>query len=648
MSKQNFLLGKGERLVEDVVVKLGGGEKSHPYSFNEAKKRLAPRIQAISLEIDRLPDIACPQDQAVATITLNPEYIAKSYYPGELFRKVGIEPVGSRPKVIIPEKKSKGREAENAITTEYFVMGARSAFRNWGSSLPNWNGDKVDQELIVIEEISTPATGDKMKGPRPKSSEAVFEVVLHTDALMGENRLVPLFRDYLKSIGLTADLDHRFYAGGLCFIQLDAPTALTEEIALFTPVRAIREMPKLRMLRPTIRSAGLPTHSLILPTEAPVDANIRTAIFDGGLKSDHPMSEWVNSFDTTGLGATSAEFTQHGTQVTSAYLFGHIDPNAPMPRPYSFLDHYRVLDTEPGQNPRELYQVLERIDGVLASTKYDFVNLSLGPRVPIEDDEVHAWTAVLDDRFSRGQTLATIAVGNDGEGDAILGYNRIQVPSDCVNALAVGACDTPDENWKRAPYSSVGPGRSPGIIKPDLVEFGGSIQRPFLVVGDGPGLNLESTGGTSFAAPSVLRLAAGVRAHVGPSLNTLAIKALLVHTAEESKIPFSEIGRGRVARTLEDILVCDDNTVRVVYQGTISPARYVRAPIPFPTEELVGKVKITATLCYTTATDPHHPGNYTRAGLEVSFRPHNGRRKKPEQIHADTKGFFWKGAERPH
>ena len=42
----------------------------------------------------------------------------------------------------------------------------------------------------------------------------------------------------------------------------------------------------------------------------------------------------------------------------------------------------------------------------------------------------------------RSTTLATIAVGNDGEGPRKDGLNRIQVPSDCVNALAVGACDT--------------------------------------------------------------------------------------------------------------------------------------------------------------------------------------------------------------
>jgi hypothetical protein len=79
------------------------------------------------------------------------------------------------------------------------------------------------------------------------------------------------------------------------------------------------------------------------------------------------------------------------------------------------------------------------------SRQYQFINLSLGPDLPIEDTEVHAWTSVIDDLLSDGETLMTVAVGNNGEMDRESGNARIQVPSDCVNALAVGACDTVNE-----------------------------------------------------------------------------------------------------------------------------------------------------------------------------------------------------------
>jgi hypothetical protein len=641
MIKHNFLLGRGERLTEDISVRSGGGPKYPPYSFAEARSRLEPMLTKAISRLDELPAAACPDDQAVATLTLNPEYIAKSYYPHELFKAVGVEPVGSREKRITPEKRSRDRLPEETVTTEFFVMGPRSAFRRWNDVLPRWTDRSIGaKDLVTIEAVSVPTISEKIKGPVPDSKEAVLEVVLHTDELLGESRLLPLFQKYLEQLGIGASFDRRFYAGGLCFLELAAPTELIAQIAEFTPIRALRQMPRLRMLRPTIRSASVPAQSLVLPADTPVDPSIRVAIFDGGIPDDHPITTWATPIDAPGVGAACPDFLDHGVGVTSAFLFGHIDPTKEVSRPFSFVDHYRVLDTAPGQNPYELYEVLDRIQTVLENTHYDFINLSLGPKLPIEDDDVHAWTAVLDDWLSRADTLATVAVGNDGEGDAELGLNRIQVPADCVNALAIGACDSPDPSWQRAAYSSVGPGRSPGLIKPDLVEFGGAVQRPFLVLGPGSSPALQPTGGTSFAAPSTLRLGAGIRAHFGSNLSMLAIRSLLIHCTEGSDWPRHEVGWGRLARDIDDIVLCDDDTVRVVYQGSISASKYIRASVPVPSGEIPGKVSIKATLCYSTAIDPHHPSNYTRSGLEVVFRPHSDRRKDPKQVHPNSKGFF--------
>jgi hypothetical protein len=643
MAKRNLLLGKGERLVEDVAGVRGGGPKSHPYTFPEAKIRIAPMLARVVRGIDQLPDAACPNDRAVATITLNPEYIAKSYFPDKLFESVGLEPVGSRPRRITPEKRSKGRNPEESITTELFVMGPRSAFRAWRSALPNWEQDVTGaNELPTIEEVAAPTARDKIKGQVPKAGKVVFEVVLHTAGETGVKGVVKQFQDYLGQIGIEQSLDRRFTAGGLCFVELEAPADLADRIATFTPVRALRQMPTLRILRPSFRSSRVPMEEIHLPKRGPVDPNIRVAIFDGGIPKNHPINRWVKPIEPPGIGQPLAEFQKHGVGVTSAFLFGHIDPAKPLDRPYASVDHCRVLDTMPGQNPHELYEVLGRIDQILVENDYQFVNLSIGPLPPVEDDDVHAWTAVIDDRLSRGSTLATIAVGNGGDGSAKDGLNRIQVPADCVNALAVGSCDNHESPWQRCNYSSVGPGRSPGVVKPDFVEFGGCLQRPFIVLNEGIAAGLEATEGTSFSAPSVLLLGAGLRAHFGNNLSILAIRALLIHTTEPCDYACEEVGRGRVARSVQDIVFCDDDTVRVVYQGSIVPTRYIRAPIPLPSGIIPGKVTITATLCYPTGVDPHHPGNYTRAGLEPTFRPHDQKRKDPKQIYADSKSFFGK------
>ncbi len=643
MSKQNFLLGRGERLTDDIVIKGGGGPKEPPYTFGEARRRLSPMVSETSSRIDELPQAACPGDEAVISLTINPEYVAKSFFPHELMRDVGIEVIGSRPKKTVPEKRSRGREPSEVFTTELFARGRRAAIRNWSEQLPDWRSDRGSANaLISIEEISAPVPHAKIKGSLPEQGRMALETVLHASEL--EFSMIQAFAAYLESQGIEADLGHSFFAKGLCFLELDAPVERADDIALFTGVRTLRQMPSLRILRPTVRSADIPTTDLELPTEGPVSEDVRVAIFDGGVPENHALTQWTSRLELPGMLPATEGFLSHGVGVTSAALFGHIDTKVPLPRPYANIDHYRVLDEAPGQDPHKLYEILGRIEGVLSSQEYDFINLSLGPCLPIEDDDVHAWTAVLDDRLSRVSTLAMIAVGNGGEGDSILGLDRVQVPSDCVNALAIGACDTPGKDWQRAPYSSKGPGRSPGLVKPDLVDFGGEFSRPFVVVAPDATPSLTTTSGTSFAAPSVLRLGTGIRAHFGSNLNHLAIRTLLVHTCEEGdqdhKENHKEIGWGRVARSLDDIILCDDDTVRVVYQGEISPAKYIRAAIPVPADPMSGMVTIKATICYKTQTDPHHPGNYTQAGLEVTFRPNDSKYSRDNQVHPNSASFF--------
>lgn len=648
MAKKNFLLGKGERLTENVTMPPSGGPKEPPYTFNEAKERLQPMLQSAVAEIEALPQNACPDNMVVATITLNPEYIAKSYYPGAFLKAVGLETVGSRSKTILPAKRSKQRKPEETVTTELFVMGNRESFKKWATEFSYWNENTTGAiQIVSIEEISFPNAEEKLKNIDGSEKTSVYEIVLHTDELSGEQYLLGAFKKYLISLGIDASLDHRFYSGGLCFLELTAPKQLAEKIATFSLIRILRSMPRLRLLRPTVRTTGVdygvfPT----LPIEEPLDPNLKAAIFDGGIPDGHPITRWATAFDAPGVGSEETELLEHGVGVTSAFLFGHLDPKQPLERPYCYVDHYRVLDNVPGQNPYELYEVLERIMNVLETNNYDFINLSIGPYLPIDDLEVHSWTALLDTHLSDGTTLATIAVGNDGEGDPTIQANRVQVPADCVNALAIGACDVPDEDWQRAPYSSVGPGRSPGLVKPDLVDFGGSLQRPFLTLSM-DGSKIVATGGTSFSAPSTLRIGTGVRAHFGTALNGLSIRTLLVHCAETSTLPKFEVGFGRVARSLSEIVICGSNDMRVVFQGRITASKYLRVPIPMPLAQLTGMVGIKATLCYATPVDPHHPDNYTRSGLEVTFRPHKERKRKikpgeNEPMHALSQNFFGK------
>jgi hypothetical protein len=290
MAKRNFLLGRGERLTTDVVIRSGGAEKIPPYSVSEAKTRLTPMIRAAVEALDAIPAAAAPGEKVVATLTLNPEYIAKSYFPAELLKTVGLEAVGSRPRLIKPEK-SRGREPGDAVTTQLFVSGTRQAFRNWAQGITNWaEGSRAAEELVTIEEVHAPTPAEKIKGQLPGAGDVVFEVVLHVDELSGEMSVIPNFSRYLKTLGIDPTLERRFYAGGLCFLELQAPADKAEEIATYSIVRAVREMPRLRVLRPTIRSSAIPAPQIILPTAGAIAPKVRAAIFDGGLPAHHAIT----------------------------------------------------------------------------------------------------------------------------------------------------------------------------------------------------------------------------------------------------------------------------------------------------------------------------------------------------------------------
>ena len=249
----------------------------------------------------------------------------------------------------------------------------------------------------------------------------------------------------------------------------------------------------------------------------------------------------------------------------------------------------------------------------------------------------------MDTALSDGSTLGAVAVGNNGELDRESGIARVEPPSDCVNAIAVGASSRVGPNWTRAPYSALGPGRSPGLIKPDVLGFGGSSAEPFVFANDDG--SASYTQGTSFAAPSVLRIGAGIRATFGSRVSPLAVKSLLIHTAEpHGTLDTSECGWGKVAPDLGQVIVCRDGEARVLYEGELTAAKYIRAQIPVPNGLPAGRIELQATLCFASEVDPQDPGNYTRSGLGVTFRPHAERISKESKSGlAEIKSFFGQG-----
>lgn len=638
----NFLLGYGETLTEPVTQPPKKAQKHPPYTFLEAKSRVVPMIQAAASEMRSLPRLACPGDQTVAVLTLHPEYLAKSYFPLGLLQSLRLDSVGSRPTVVKPEKWSRKGDPSPTASTDLFVAGPREAFIGWASGLPHWTERIAGaDDLVAIEQLRTQRPKDRIQPIRSRAKEVPLEVVLHASAQRASNFIIEGFEAFLQNLNLKADFDRRFHVGGLCFMPMKAPLEAVPKLAEFSFLRVVRGMPRLRMLNPIVRSLPTPGFKCALPNSPAIGSSTRAAIFDGGLDPKSPLTQWVQPIDPPGIGAALPDYLEHGHQVTSAFLFGSLRSNAAPPPPFSNADHYRVLDNVSANDPDELYDVLERIRGVVENTPYDFISLSIGPDLPVEDTEVHGWTAFFDEHLADGTTLAAIAVGNGGENDHQTQQDRIQIPADSVNALSVGASNSAGPNWQRAPYSSVGPGRSPGVVKPDVLAFGGCPSEPFWIVDPADPARAAGTMGTSFATPATLRLGIGVRTYLGQVITPLAIKALIVHCAQDDNDNRPEHGWGRIPADLNDLITCPDATARILYQGELAPKKYLRARIPVPDESMDGLVTIRATFCYATLTDPQDPGNYTRSGLDIVFRPHDGKPHAGAE-HPTSSTFFRK------
>ena len=618
---RNYLLGYGERLTEPVEIAGGGQPKKAPYSFEEARARIVSMLENTATALDTLPEKACPNGEVVAAVTLHPEYFAKSYFPHGFLNAARLRTVGSRGRKLRPQKLSRGRKPEEALTTELFVAGKRSSFHQLVDKLPNWTPSSIgSRHLPAIERVAAVDVDKRIMPFTMEESWLPLEAVLHASEQPNDRFILKGFKSYLEELDLDPDVKRVFFAGKLCFLHLRAKKDQAYEVARFSFLRVLREMPRLRRINTTLRGISLNSRPIQLPKRDVVSSDLRVAILDGGLPKTSPLTTWTNAIEAPGIGEPDPILLQHGETVTSALLFGSITGNQ-ADQPICRVDHHRVLDKNSANDPFELYEVLERVKSILVQGNYDFFNLSMGPELPVDDDEVHAWTAVLDEHLSDGRSLASIAAGNTGDEplDPVLQKWRVQVPSDCVNGLTVGATDRLSGTWERASYSSKGPGRSPGIVKPDLVTFGGSKNEPFWVT-DPDNLGCVTTvTGTSYAAPMAMRSGLAVRAHFGPVFNPLAIKALLIHSTELGTQSQNDVGWGRLPADLEKLVICPDNCVRVVYQDRITAACYRRIHIPLPIGGLAGMVSITATFCFATDVDPEHPSNYTKSGLSVFF-----------------------------
>jgi hypothetical protein len=637
MARTNFLIGHGESLVTKVTQNTGPGEKAHPYEFEERVKTLTPALHDVLSEIDSLPDAACPDDEAVVAVTLHPSYLARSYHPSKILRELGLRQVGSREETVEPMRSV--RKTPITKTTELFIAGPRKSLHGL---LPN---DRDNQSEVFKEDFrkieSVRALGsERLKGADLKGDNIPLEVVLHiADDGEDADRIYLGFEDWCDEIGIDVLSDRTI--GGLSFVNARADSEALESLVKFPFLRLVRRMPKLSFRQVGLRAAPIEdSFAIEIGYDSPLSDRARVAVLDGGLPNPHPFGNLVRLREPAFIGEPVPKGLEHGMQVTSAALFGPLEEDIQISQPFAAVDHWRVVD-ENGDD-FELTRTLDRIISILEDGDYDIANLSLGPDIALEDDDVHIWTSSMDAIAAKNGTTIVCAAGNNGNDSADAGHNRVQPCSDGVNVLAVGARDRIGSGWSRASYSAVGPGRSGGI-KPDCVAVGGTEIDPFFAISKIG--TASGTMGTSFAAPTVARIATGLKTTFD-RLSPTAIRAILLHTAEDSGGSRDEIGWGSIQHDLNDVIASADDAATVVFQGELGLQSMRRYPVPCPLAGFSQRVELSATFVFASPVEPEDSVSYTQVGAQIFFRPDTtydaGYTEKGQpKLHA-TKPFFGK------
>ncbi len=609
MAKNNLLLGNGQALVGPTSWPSAARPKAAVYSIDEARAHLHPQLELFARQAANVPAAAAPRGEMAGKVLVHPEYLAKSHFPAGVLRAAGLRMLGTRSRMVAPRcRLRKRRPDEPMFTAELLVAGDVAAFEILDQLLMDSDAAGVQRDLSRIEDIAMMSAPDRIRSIRPlKDGTALLEAVLH--ASKDDRDIVEAFAKWAGLCNGEADLSRALSVEGLTFLPVRVAAEGVWTLGQFSHVRVLRSVATLRSHEGSLRAVEA---AAVLPCDsvAPVTDAFRVAVFDGGLGVGVPGVQehtWPHTLKT------SVGYLDHGAAVTSAFMFGPVLPGqAALPQVYAPVDHYRVATPHDERDP-EMFDAVRRICEVLDRDEHGFVNISLAPSATLDDDDVHLWTSALEPRLASGRVMAVVAAGNSGELD--YPESRIQVPADMVNAVAVGSAAEPSGVVTRASHSCVGPGRSPGLVKPDGIAWGDAV----------PLYNLRGGGlaqckGSSFAAPLALRAAAGAAA-LADGVTPATARALLIHTTERtSKATQAEIGHGRFSLDPLDLVTCGDREAMVVYEGQLEPGSPVGAALPWPTGDVFGRVRVRATLVFHTGVDVAHPINYTRAGIEARLR----------------------------
>lgn len=623
----------GELMSEEVTRARGGGPKYHPRTFEEAKELLEPQVAQIRDQVRSL-DPALRVGKVVVEAEVWANYLANSYYPARLVDQLKFSPLGSKitdgahslPSTGETPAKSKAfllavdEESLDALSRLLSTGGATKAQQGAADELRQFNN-------IRLSEVRANSTDE-----RSGTELSPYEVVLHPDPVETTTRrrvpasdmVLSKFTALVESVGGRMHSDLNDTVDGLTFVAVDLPPGQVAAVSAFNPLRSITPTPSISLL--TTADDREEPAGMVAAVGRSDGQQPQVLVFDGGVDDSAPLfKDVVKYVDLTGRGLHAGD-PKHGTAVTAAVLYGDLGQGRAPSVPAALVTHYQVFPG-PAEDASEFPWILRQIREKAENTDARIINLSLGPKAVTEDGEPHRWTSVLDKIAHNRGILFVTAAGNNGERSSVFGLNRVQVPGDMVNGLSVGATDVPagQSPWSPASYSGRGPGRPGARVQPSVLAYGGTPTQMFGRV-RADGRIYYDDWGTSYAAPLVTNVLARLSHELGSLADAPTLRALAAHCAEKIDThDVLQVGHGRLSDDIENLLTCTADEATVIYQGLIGRDEVLGFALPYPHGNQSGLFDLKWTLAFTSATDSAEAGEYTKAGLEATFRPHSSK-----------------------
>ena len=271
---------------------------------------------------------------------------------------------------------------------------------------------------------------------------------------------------------------------------------------------------------------------------------IAVAVFDGGFKGVDTISffrhlyennQMMPGYDFVGNSSNVYRYGQHGTEALSciaAYQPGVLEAGA-----YDAQVMLCITEESTSEYRVEEYNWLFAAE-MADSAGIDIISTSLGyttfddPGMNYEYQDLDGNTTVITRAVNLAASkgiLCVISAGNEGSDR----WRYVSPPADATNALAVGAVSSSGD---RVSFSSIGP-TADERIKPDVSALG--LQT---VVVDAGG-NVTHSSGTSFSAPLIAGLTAGVW-EAFPDETNLEIMDKIRAAGSLAMTPNNELGYG--------------------------------------------------------------------------------------------------------